>query len=118
METLLVLFMCSGFILVGLAIPLIRGKIGPNPWYGFRVRRTLSDPAVWYAVNAYSAKRILVVGVVNIVSAVVLYSVPKIDVAVYASSCGAIAVAGLIVALIQSLGFLRSFNRQDSGGVK
>ena len=89
------------------------GKIGPNPWYGFRVKRTLSDPAVWYAVNAYSAKRLLAVGIVNIVSAVVLYFAPEIDVAVYASSCGAIAVAGLIVGLIQSCVFLRSLKRHD-----
>ena len=104
METLLVLFVCSGLILVGLAIPLIMGKIGQNPWYGFRVRRTLSDPVVWYAVNAYSAKWLLAVGIVNVVAAVVLYYVPDIDVAVYASSCGVIAVAGIIVALIQSFG--------------
>jgi hypothetical protein len=97
MEILLLLFVCSGLILVGLSIPLIMGKIGPNPWYGFRVKRTLSDPAVWYAVNAYSAKWLLAVGIVNVVAAVVLYFVPEIDVAVYASSCGVIAVAGLAV---------------------
>src|SRR5689334_8701044 len=99
MEIPVVLFVSSGLILVVLSIPLIMGKISPNPWYGFRVRRTLSNPVVWYAVNAYSAKWLLAVGIVNIVSAVVLYFVPEIDVTVYASSCGAIAVAGLVVAL-------------------
>ena len=113
MEILLVFFVCSGIILAGLSIPLIMGKIGPNPWYGFRVRRTLSDPVVWYAVNAYSAKRLLVVGIVNTVSAVVLYFVPEIDVAAYSISCGVIAVAGIVVTLIQSLRFLRSLNPQD-----
>ncbi len=111
MELLLLLFVCSGLLLAGLSIPLILGKIGPNPWYGFRVERTLSDPAVWYAVNAYSAKWLLAVGIVNIVSAVVLYFVPEIDVAVYASSCGAIAVIGLVLGLIQSFRFLRSLNQ-------
>jgi hypothetical protein len=113
MEFLLVLFVCSGLILVGLSIPLIMGKIGPNPWYGFRVERTLSDPVVWYAVNAYSAKWLLTVGIVNIASAVILYFMPEIDVAVYASSCGVIALAGLAVGLLQSFRFLRSMNRQD-----
>ena len=112
MEILLILFVCSGLVLVGLSIPLILGMIGPNPWYGFRVRRTLSDPAVWYAVNAYSAKRLLAIGMVNIVSAVVLYFAPEIDVAVYASSCGVIAVAGIIVGLIQSFWFLRALKRE------
>lgn len=113
MEILLLVFVCSGLLLAGLSIPLIMGKIGPNPWYGFRVERTLSDPEVWYAVNAYSAKWLLAVGIVNIVSAVALYFVPEIDVAVYASSCGAIAVAGLAVGLIQSFRLLRSYKRQD-----
>jgi hypothetical protein len=113
MEILLVFFVCSGIILVGLSISLIMGKMGPNPWYGFRVRRTLSDPVVWYEVNAYSAKRLLAVGIVNTVSAIVLYFVPEIDVAAYAISCGVIAVAGIVVTLIQSLRFLRSLNPQD-----
>lgn len=113
MEILLLLFVCSGLVLVGISIPLIMGKIGPNPWYGFRVRRTLSDPEVWYAVNAYSAKRLLVVGIVNIVTAVAFYFVPEIDVAVYASACGLIAVAGIVVALIQSIRFLRSLKTKD-----
>ena len=108
MEILLLVFVCSGLLLAAISIPLILGKIGPNPWYGFRVERTLSDPVVWYAVNAYSAKWLLAVGIVNIVSAVVLYFVPEIDVAVYASACGAIAVVGLGVGLIQSVRFLRS----------
>lgn len=113
MEILLLVFVCSGLVLTGLSIPLILGKIGPNAWYGFRVERTLSDPAVWYAVNAYSAKRLLAVGIANVVSAVALYFVPEIDVAVYAVSCGVIAVGGLIVSLIQSFLFLRSLNRKD-----
>src|SRR5438309_2015638 len=108
MEILLVLFLCSGCLLAALSIPLILGKIGPNSWYGFRVERTLSDPAVWYAVNTYSAKRLLVVGIATSLGSIILYFVPEIEVAVYAAACGAIAVGGLIGSLIQSFLFLRS----------
>src|SRR4051794_2247351 len=113
MEFLLILFVCSGLVLVGLAIPLILGKVGPNPWYGFRVERTLSDPAAWYAVNTYAAKRFLVVGIANSLSAIILYFVPGIDVAVYSTACGAIAVGGVILSLIQSFLFLRSYDKRD-----
>src|SRR5439155_7773639 len=99
MEILLLLFVCSGLLLSGLSIPLIMGKIGPNPWYGFRVERTLSDPKVWYAVNAYSAKRLLAVGMATSLGSILLYFVPEIDVAVYSLACGAIALGGLVVAL-------------------
>jgi hypothetical protein len=59
--------------LIGISIPLIQGRLGPNPWYGFRVRRTLEDPDLWYPVNAYSGWWGLSVGVAEIVVAAVLY---------------------------------------------
>ena len=45
--TLLMMHVGSGLVLTALSFPLIRGKIGPNPWYGFRVRQTLENPAIW-----------------------------------------------------------------------
>jgi|SRR5579872_2734244 len=62
MTTLLILFTSSGLLLAALSVPLILHKIGRNPWYGFRVKKTLEDPAVWYPVNAYAAKRLFVAG--------------------------------------------------------
>jgi SdpI/YfhL protein family len=70
METLLILFVGGGLLLAALSAPLILRKIGPNPLYGFRVKRTLEDPTVWYPVNACAAKRLLVVGLVLSVSAI------------------------------------------------
>ena len=74
---------------------------------------TSSDPEVWYAVNAYSAKRLRAGWHRHVISAIAFYFVPEIDVAVYASTCGVIAVAGIIVVLIQSIGFLRSLKPKD-----
>ncbi len=66
MEELLVMFLISGVILVGISIPLIRGKIAPNSLYGFRVRDTLDDPKTWYAANTYSGKWLLGTGLIFI----------------------------------------------------
>ena len=52
MTTLMILFTSSGLLLAAIGVPLILGKIGPNPLYGFRVKKMLEDPAVWYPVNA------------------------------------------------------------------
>ena len=61
--TILVSFsVAAGLLLSGLSLPLIWRKVGPNPWYGFRVRQTLEDPAVWYPVNAFAARGLLCVG--------------------------------------------------------
>ena len=39
-----ILFVLTGLLMIVLAVPMIRGKVPPNHWYGFRVRRTLEDP--------------------------------------------------------------------------
>jgi uncharacterized membrane protein len=115
MATLLILFVSTGLLLAALSVPLILRKIGPNPLYGFRVKRTLEDPAVWYPVNAYAAKRLLVVGLVISVSAILLYFVPGVEVLVYALAIAGIGLAGLSVAVVQSFLFLRSFPGSAKG---
>src|ERR1700677_4956929 len=109
MLALLLLYTLSGLLLAAISIPLILKKIGPNPWYGFRVRKTLDNPAVWYPVNAYAAKRLLVVGLVSSFSAVLLFFVAGIDLKTYALACGGITLGGILVTLIQSIVYLRSF---------
>jgi uncharacterized membrane protein len=110
MATLLILFVSSGLLLAALSVPLILRKISPNPLYGFRVKRTLEDPAVWYPVNAYAAKRLLVVGLVISVSAILLFFVPGVDLLIYALANAGIGLTGLLIAVIQSFLYLRSFS--------
>ena len=103
---LMLMYTFSGLLLVVLSIPLIFGKIGPNPWYGFRVRKTLSDPAIWYPANAFAGKRLLVVGLIGSVASVLLFFVPRIDLNTYAIGCATVTVGGLFVAVIQSFLYL------------
>jgi len=109
MLVLMWMFTMSGCLLSLLSIPLILGKIGPNPWYGFRVPKTLSDPKVWYPANTYAAKRLFVVGILGSLISILLFFVPNIDINTYALSCAAVTLGGLIVTLIQSFLFLRRF---------
>ncbi len=113
MTLLLILFLVSGTILIGISIPLIQGRVGPNGWYGFRVRRTLEDPKVWYPANRYAGWRTLGLGVVEVVVATALYFVPNIEVAVYSSIVGGVAIAGVILGLVQSFGYLRQLTKGE-----
>jgi hypothetical protein len=56
MIILVFLFLFSGMFLAVISIPLILGKITPNGFYGFRVRKTLEDPEIWYTANEYTWK--------------------------------------------------------------
>ena len=109
MMALLLLYSFSGLLLAAISIPLILQKIGPNAWYGFRVKKTLNDPAVWYPVNAYAGKRLLVVGIVSSLSAVLLFFVPGVDLTSYALAFAGIVLGGLFVTIIQSVFCLRTF---------
>ena len=59
---LLIVFVAAGLLLAVLALPMAYGKVPPNPWYGFRVKTTLENEAVWYPANAFAGKRLFWVG--------------------------------------------------------
>jgi hypothetical protein len=39
---------CLGFILIGVSIPLLLGKIKMNYFYGFRIRKAFESEENWY----------------------------------------------------------------------
>jgi hypothetical protein len=105
---LLLTFLATGLAMTALAIPLIRGRVRPNMWYGFRVRRTLEDPEVWYSANRYAAKWMLGVGLAHTAVAAALYAAPGLDLVRYALTCAAVLLTGLTVAIVQSFRYLRT----------
>ena len=90
MALLVALYVVIAVVTMLVALPLMRGRLPPNPWVGFRTPRTLRDPALWYAVNAYGGRLLFAVGVAFLAAAVVLAFVPGID-------AGGYAVGGAVV---------------------
>lgn len=103
---ILVLYLLNGALIVGLCIPLILDKVRPNPWYGFRVGRTLKDPAVWYAVNRYAAWRMMAVGLLVMLVATLAFFVRDLSFVAYALACAAVAVLGMTIAVVQTFRYL------------
>lgn len=54
------------FVLIALAIPLILQKVPPNPFYGFRLPKTQSDPRIWYAANRAAGVNLAIAGAVSL----------------------------------------------------
>ncbi len=42
-----------------LALPLLRGKVKMNRLYGVRFRRSFESDELWYAINRYGARRLI-----------------------------------------------------------
>jgi uncharacterized membrane protein len=68
-------FVGLGLLLIGLAVPLILGKVGPNTVYGFRTEKTLSSPEIWRAANHAAGVDLAIAGAAIALAAVVFYFV-------------------------------------------
>jgi hypothetical protein len=112
MTTLLVFNAASGMLLVLLALPLLLGKVPPNPVYGFRIAPALDDPGLWYEANKYAAVRLIWAGLSVIAAAVGLALVPGISLDVYALGCLAVFALVLGVGLVQSVRHMRALARE------
>ena len=114
MALLLAVFIFVGALFIGLSIPLILRRVPPNPWYGFRVRRTLASPDVWYPANAYSSWLMLGLGLLIILVALAGYFVPGMAVGIYAGFVAAFLVVGLVVVITLSLAHLGTLPEPES----
>ena len=71
------LFGLVGVLFVGLSIPLMRNRVPPNRFYGFRTPKTLSDTKIWYEVNRISGKDLFVAGVIITISSLVMFALTQ-----------------------------------------
>jgi len=109
---LLAAYVLIGGLFIAVAVPLIQGRVKPNPFYGVRVRKTLSDRDTWYAVNAYFGRRFAVIGLLIAVAGIVLSPlglIPHTGPMLYMALGHGIMIAGLIWVTIDTFRFLRKF---------
>ncbi|MGB8213776.1 MAG: SdpI family protein [Anaerolineales bacterium] len=108
MAVLIITFGVCGLALVAVSVPLIRGWIPPNHWYGFRVRKTLEHPEIWYPVNKYGGERLLLSGVLLVLTAVGYSFIPGIGPDVYAYAVLVTWVIGSSIAIVGAFRYMNS----------
>jgi hypothetical protein len=108
MQTLFLVYVGGGILLALLAVPLMAGKVKPNPFYGFRVPATLENPELWYATNKFFARRQVAVALIVISAAVGLSFLPNISTDTYALSILTVFIITFAVAIFQSWRYLKS----------
>ena len=53
-----------GVLFIGIGIPLVLEKIGPNGLYGLRLAKAFTSDAIWYASNKVMGYDLIVAGAV------------------------------------------------------
>jgi uncharacterized membrane protein len=57
-----------GILFIVVSLPLLRGSIPMNRFYGFRIPKAFTSDANWYAINKYGAKALIFWSMVMILS--------------------------------------------------
>jgi uncharacterized membrane protein len=61
-----------GILFIVISMPLLRGLIPMNRFYGFRIPKAFTSDANWYAINKYGAKALILWSMVMIAAGVLL----------------------------------------------
>lgn len=65
-----------GLLCIALAIPLIRGQVRRNGFYGIRVPAAFQSDDAWFAINRYGGRRLALWAVPMVVVGVVCLFLP------------------------------------------
>jgi hypothetical protein len=66
----------AGLVALGLSIPLMANRIGPNPLYGIRFRESFQSDQAWYAINQFGGKRMALWSLPQIACGIAAYFLP------------------------------------------
>ncbi len=110
MNLILALYSFGGLLLAGLSVPLVLQKIPPNRLYGLRIRMTVDDPHLWYRVNAFLGRRLLVVGLGTALGSIILYYTSAETVEQYALSALGLFLAFFLWGIISSYLHIKSIH--------
>ncbi len=100
----------SGLVVAVSGVPLLQGRVGPNPWYGMRTRKTRSDRDIWYAANRFCGRELIFAGLMQAPAMLALY-LAFLVAGVRAPWCDGVATGAyltlLMVAIIRSFAYLQ-----------
>ena len=65
-----------GLLCIGLAIPLMRGRVGRNPFYGIRFPQSFQSDDAWFAINRFGGRRLIVWSVPLVVIGIASFFLP------------------------------------------
>jgi hypothetical protein len=119
MSVVIALMVLGGFFVSALGLPLALGKVRPNPWYGFRTPRTLSDERVWYPTNRITGWYLVVTGILSGLASLVGLGFSDPDTAIYAALAGFSVplMIGIIASIVKASAFVADLDDGEATAV-
>jgi hypothetical protein len=66
----------AGLLCLGLALPLVRGRVRPNRLYGVRFPQSFQSDEAWFAINRFGGKRLAIWSAPLIVTGLACFFLP------------------------------------------
>lgn len=99
----------AGLLALGLAVPLARGKVSRNPYYGVRFPQSLRSDEAWSAINRYGGKRLAAWSIPLVAVGVAAFFLPLASNPGLALAVGFAPPAFLMIPAVQSWRFARRY---------
>lgn len=54
-----IMHILTAFIIIGISIPLVKGEISMNKFYGIRFKKSYDSDENWYKINKYGGQQLI-----------------------------------------------------------
>ncbi|MBU1700863.1 MAG: SdpI family protein [Candidatus Eisenbacteria bacterium] len=101
-----------GLVIAALCIPLIRGRVPRNRFYGFRFPQSLESDANWFAINRFGGRRLFIWSIVFVIlgAAILMNLIAPQSIFIWA---GLSVPVILFIPIIQTYIYGRSLSDKD-----
>jgi hypothetical protein len=101
-----------GTACIGLAVPLLQGKVKPNHLYGARFPESFLSDDAWFTINRYGAKRMILWAVPMIAVGIIAFFLPLQSRPWAALLFGLAPLAFILVPTVETWLFARRYAAQ------
>jgi len=99
----------AGLLCIGLGIPLVRGRIGPNALYGVRFPQSFQSDDAWFAINRFGGKRLIVWSIPLIVIGIISFFLPLRSHTGLTLALGFAPLVFILIPVVESWRFARRY---------
>ncbi len=102
--------MAVGLLSMGLAVPLLQGKVGRNALYGVRFRQSFQSDEAWFAINRYGAQRMMIWALPMIAIGIAVLFLPLQTRPFWALLLGFLPLAFVLIPAIDTWHYARRYS--------
>jgi len=99
----------TGLLCAGLAVPLVRGQVGRNAFYGVRFPQSFQSDDAWFAINRFGGKRLLVWSIPLVAVGITSFFLPLQSHTALALTLGFAPLIFILIPVLESWRFARQY---------